>query len=293
MPIPVPPSSSSGPGVPGAVLQYRVAVLGALTMGAVDSRGTQIYLNDLEGWEGSTATTGTSEDKSGEHGSWIGDAWHPGRVVEAKLTLVGASFVAVSRSLRDIAAAIPLQTPNQLMVDDHGEVLTAKVRQGGEFKSSQQGHHAVASVVLFAPDPRRYSVAATVASTALPSTTGGLTAPFTAPFPISATSVSGVLQVTNSGNADSPPVFTITGPCTPFQLTHRTSGAVLSYPETVPAGRSVVIDMAARTALLDGAPRFVSGSWFAYSPGVNEVAFTASGYDPASLLTSTHYDAWL
>jgi hypothetical protein len=36
----------------------------------------------------------------------------------------------------------------------------------------------------------------------------------------------------------------------------------------------------------------MTGTWFDYEPGTNEVAFAAATYDPDALLVSEHRSAW-
>jgi hypothetical protein len=89
------------------------------------------------------------------------------------------------------------------------------------------------------------------------------------------------------------PTFTVVGPSPRFSITHRATGRTLSFAEPVAVGRSLTIDTDRRTALLDGtASRVVTGTWFDYEPGVNEVAFSAPTYDSSALLVSTHRSAW-
>lgn len=274
------------------VLQPRWATLGPITFGEVDALGTSIFLSGLSGWTGSTSSSGQSQQRAGSDGSWLSPAYVPGRVMEAQLTLVGSSFEQVSRSLDELAAAIPVRELDDLVVHDHTRVLTAKVRQTGEFKSAQNGHTAKASVLLESPDYRKYEVTEQVFSTGLPASSGGLVAPFTLPFTIDAVTTSGVLTITNGGKAPSPPLLRVDGPCPPFTLRHN-SGRALSYASSVAAGRFLLLDASKRTAKEDGlAVRPVSGSWFDYDPGVNTVTFTATSYDAGALLTSTHQNAW-
>jgi hypothetical protein len=149
------------------------------------------------------------------------------------------------------------------------------------------------SIALTAPDPRRYAVGITRAETGLPSTSGGLSLPVSLPVSIGATVTSGVLSATNDGNMGTRPTLAVYGPVAPFALTHRGTGQTLRFHESVPAGRFLLLDTDRRRALLDGtAGRRVTGSWFEYGPGINEVAFTAATYDPDARLVSEHRSAW-
>src|SRR5207237_3774320 len=137
------------------------------------------------------------------------------------------------------------------------------------------------SISLVAADPRRYDSALTIQTTGLPRTTGGLTLGGTGltlngtGLKVGATVTAGVLSAYNFGNMPTRPVFTIQGPCPAFSLTHRGSGRTLRVADPVAAGRSLVIDTDRRRAVLDGtAARTVTGTWFEYAPGNNDVAFS-------------------
>ncbi len=167
------------------------------------------------------------------------------------------------------------------------------VRQEGEF--NVEGTQTVTrfSLSLLAPDPRKYAVDVTSAETALPSSAGGLSLPLSLPVSVGATVTAGVLTVTNRGNTAAPAVLTVVGPCPPFTITRRGSGESLRFTEALPAGRTLVIDTYRNRALLDGtALRVLSGSWFNLAPGVNEIAFSASSYDPAARLRIESRSAW-
>lgn len=275
--------------------QRRNASLGSLIFGGVDALGTRVYLQKLKGWDEGVASTGNVEQRAADDGGWPDQAYRAPRLVEMGLVLVGSNFKTVSQSIRTIDAGLPLNALGTLVVDNHGEVLQANVRKSGDIVADQKGAKGTVSLSLIAPDPRRYATgAAFTASTGLPVTTGGLSLPLILPLSVGATISSGVLLAVNDGDADAPPVFTITGPCPAgATITLRSTGAYLKFSEAIGAGHVLTIDTAARTAVLDGtASRTVIGTWFSYAPGVNQVAFSASAYDAGALLTSTHRSAW-
>lgn len=294
MPIPtyVPPAPGGGPGVPGQFQQQRYATLGDRTFGAADEFGTLVYLNDIQGWE-SIGTTGQITQRSADHGGWADPAYLTPRVVELTLTLVGGSFYSVQQSIEAITAAVPINDLGTLtigLLDFDGR--SADVRQGGDVLVAQRAATATMSLSLVAPDPRRYSPIVSTYSTGLGQSVGGLVVPVTPPVTIGATVILGGLTLTNAGNMATPPVFTVVGPCAPGSITHN-SGRTLRWNETIPAGRTLTIDTATRTALLDGtAQRVVTGSWFQLDPGENVVAFAATSYDADSLLSVSYRHSW-
>lgn len=297
MPILVAPPTFDGgvgPGVPGDGLQPRSASLGATVFGAADPYGTLVYLTDVKGWYGATGTTGTVSQRASDHGGWADPAYLPPRVIELSLTLVGSAFSTVEQSCELITGALPLSTLQTLMlISPDGSARQADVRQNGDVFTTQKGATAVMSVSLIAPDPRRYSIELTTAQTGLPQTSGGLSLPISLPVSIGATMDSGVLTVVNAGNVSTRPVFQVVGPAPAGSIVHRATGRTLTWHDPIGAGRTLVINTDQRRALLDGtANRVVTGTWFDYDPGVNEVAFTAATYDAAALLVSSHRSAW-
>lgn len=298
MPIPVPAPTPSSEVIPGIVpagfqLGRFTVVLDDLMLGVVDDYGTHLHVANLKGWWEGPGSTGSVDQRAADHGGWVLPAYYTPRVLQLDLRINGANWDHVGAALDRVQARLSLAELRPFTVLEESRGLQAQARQHGDPQTSRQGAAASLSLSLIAPDPRRYDIDETKASTRLPSSSGGLQTGFNLPFNTAAHTDSGVLQVTNGGNMPTSPVLTVTGPCPPFTLTHRGSSASITYPYTVDAGRTVVIDTDARTVLLDGtAPRFVTGTWFEYAPGVNEVVFSAASYDPGALLTSVHRNAW-
>lgn len=294
MPIPAPPPSPAVPAIPGQVIQSRWARIGTdLLLGAQDDYGTKIWITDMRGWEGALGTTSAAEQRAGDDGAWLNQAYMPARVIQMDLTLRGTDFATVTASLRRLTGLIPHRSLEPLLISDHGFETVAQVRQESDILTSQKGQVAKASLSLLAPDPRRYSATLETSAAGLPQTTGGLRAPFRVPARVAATVESGIVQVTNAGTTDTPPTLTVYGPVGPFTLTHRGTAQTLRFHEAIDAGRYVVLDTVARTALLDGiAPRYITGSWFTYPPGVSEIAFNADTYSADALFVSEHRHAW-
>ena len=293
MPIPSIPASPSLPAA-GTVLQKRFAQIGDLLLGGVDDHGSRVYLEALEGWDGASGTTLEISQRASDDGAWLGEAYLPARLLNAVVTVNAASFPAGSRSLQRLLSLVPRAAVAEMAVTDHDEQLVADVVQSGEILATRKGALIRLSVPLVAPDPRRYDPEPVTLATGLPSTTGGLRAPFRTPVRVQAVVASGVLTAVNDGTHPTHPVLTVVGPCPPFTITNRTSGASMRFHDSVPAGRSLVLDCRNRTALMDGTtPRYVTGVWPTYDPGANDVAFTADTFDAQALLVSEHRHAYL
>lgn len=295
--MPIPTSSGTvDPAVnirpAGQHLSHVTASLDGFLLGAVHSSGVNVHV-DISGWEGAPASTGQTTQRANDHGAWLDDAWYSARFPELLVRLRGASWDHVTSVLTELLATVPVSGTVELLVYD-GNLLTAQVRQSGEVGVKRHGAAADVSIGLVAPDPRRYSPEVVTHSTGLPATTGGLRLPFRTPVRVVADVESGLITVSNDGTIETHPTFTVLGPSPTFTIINRTTGAALRFHDDVPAGRSLVIDTRDRTALMDGtSPRYVSGTWPAYLPGVNQVAFTAGTHDPQATLVSEHRHAYL
>lgn len=248
----------------------------------------------VDGWDEPASVTERTEQRNADHGAWTKQGYYEARTVEIKGLLVSPVRSERSRAWAQLKAAVPSFDPVLVTVAVVGEpVLQGTFVQGGAPILNQDGGASWEfSFSLIAPDPRRYDVAETTALTGLPVTSGGLSLPISLPLSIGAVTTSGLLTLVNSGDMPTRPTFTITGPCPPCTITHS-SGRRLTVPDAVPAGRSLTLDVDSRTALLDGtASRVVTGTWFEFAPGVNEVQFSSATYDAAALLSVSFRSAW-
>lgn len=264
--------------------------LGGFTVGETRDNGARVHLAQLTGWWDPAASTGAATQRANDHGAWIGPAYYGPRILGVLARIDGTSPADSMTIAGLLLRAVPLDQLAEVSVKDEAETLTARVRQEGDPLLDRKGNRVTVSLSLLAPDPRRYGPPAT-ADTGLAATTGGLSLPIVLPVSLGATASAGTLTVTNAGDMDSYPVFTVTGPCAPFTVSDA-AGRQLAYADTVPAGRTLVIDTALRSALLDGiANRVVTGTWLRLTPGINQFSFKASSYDAASRLAIAYRSA--
>ena len=96
----------------------------------------------------------------------------------------------------------------------------------------------------------------------------------------------GPIVVTVNGVDNASPVWRVTGPATNPTLTNSTTGQSLVWNGTVPTDQTLVIDMGAQTATLEGANvfEFVSGSWVQLEPGQNRISYTAGNTTRSSVV---------
>jgi hypothetical protein len=109
-------------------------------------------------------------------------------------------------------------------------------------------------------------------------------------------------EITNNGTATAAPVFRLYGGIGGPQLTNQATGEVLSLPDlTIAAGDFVDIDVAARTAYLNGVPgnsvyRYIDWSvstWWEFQPGQNLLALAAASQDSNASLLVQFRERWL
>ena len=272
--------------------QDLVLVLGRTLLGIVDDWGVRVSVGEIKGWWGAPETTAEVSQRPADDGGWASAAYRAARHIELTVDFYGLDFDHLTPSIATVVAAIP-KAGGMLQVTKGSDATQATVLQDGSVDLDRAQDRATLTIPLVAPDPRRYSLDESTASTGLPTTSGGLSLPVSAPFSITATVTSGTLTVTNAGNESTRPTFTVTGPCPPFSITQPSTGKRLVSPVGVDAGRVLTIDTDARTALLDGtAPRVMTGTWFDLPPGDSQIAFAATSYDPAAQLSVSFRSAW-
>lgn len=290
MPIPVAPPVDTTVNYTGrAFVQIGAYVFTPGTL----VNGVWQELEPIDGWDSPAAVTERTEQRNADHGAWVKPGYYEARTLELKGMLIGQDWAGLMAAWATLRAQVPSFDPVTLVVAQKGApLLQTSVIQGGEALLNQNAAEWEFSFSLIAADPRRYAIDVTTAATGLPVTTGGLSLPISLPLSIGATTTSGLISVTNAGDMPTRPTLTITGPCPPCSITHS-SGRRLSIPDAVPAGRSLVLDVDSRTAVLDGtASRVVTGTWFDLDPGVNTIQFSATTYDSSALLSVSFRSAW-
>lgn len=249
-------------------------------------------------WSGAAASTLTTKQRPRGHGAWAGAAFLKPKSYSLSGVVAGPSRAATEDAIDRLIAAAGLDD-TVLRVVESGRARYTVVRRDDEVLVSWLNDtDARWSTGLVAPDSRRFADALT-ASTALPSTTGGLAVPFTVPFLIDAVTVTGQVSLANPGNIPGPVRLRITGPVTGPVVTHVSSGRSLVFASSVVlgAGEWIDVDMERREVLANGqASRngwVTQRGWSQFEPGENTWAFTAVGYHPSSLLTVEAVPAWM
>ncbi|WBQ03791.1 phage distal tail protein [Kribbella sp. CA-293567] len=273
---------------------YR-ASLGGVNFGQDDDKGSLWILYGIDGWH-SLASTGEVTPRTARNGGWRNRAHYAPK----GLTLRGSVITTlpnVGDVIDQLAAAIPLDVPEPLTVygvnaDDR---LMFVRQEGTPDVSIVSPYEALYSIGLVAPDPLKYGAIEKVASTNLPSSTGGLTAPFTVPLSVDSVTISGTATGENNGNLPSPPRVIVYGPVTDARLTNVATGETLLINLTIEEGEYVDLDFATHTAYLNGTASrrgYISGAWFTLQPGVTEIAFNSPTYSATASAQIVWRDAW-
>ena len=163
---------------------------------------------------------------------------------------------------------------------------------------------------LIAVDPCYYDTTVQSASTTLPTpgavglnwngsvgATGGLDWASGGGLDWGSSVSNGTLSMSNTGTADTWPVFTFVGPLTLPMLTNTGTGQQLAYSGTLLAGDSLVIttNPFGRSVLLSGSDRFTlmtAAAWFPIPPASSVTVALAASAGSGSLSASWRSASW-
>lgn len=266
---------------------------------------TSYTLVDFNPW-GKTNRTTQTDKRAWAHGSWSGRELIDEVVVPIRVfidTDTPADFLAARHQLA--AAFKPSEdgTDGELQFRFAGQdyVMFGRPRmidlENPELLLLGKTFVKAAFVAL---DPLIYSAIEHQQVLGLPSVSGGLAAPVTAPFTVGATVTSGRATISNAGSESSAVKLRIDAFGTSLvepRVTVLTAGVatVLRCNLTLTAGQWLEIDTGARTAYLNGTSSRrgnVSGGWPLLPAGSSELAFDAGVYSAAAQLTAIWRDAW-
>lgn len=286
------------PYIPGTSLGGRQADLGDIALGTVDAAGTAWHLKEMEGWDGSDLRAEYSA-READHGAWAAPVYLGQRPITLTGLIEAANLAALDGAAEQLLAACAL-TDTTLVVYEAIPKQAVVRRSGKPLVRHVTDRIAEFSLLVTAPDPRRYSTTLQSESTGLPSTTGGLTLPIVLPISLSTVITGGGFTLINDGSIATRPTFTLEGPATnPVIVCTRPDGVTtqLAYSDALGVGDTLVIDTDAHTATLNGTVsrrRYLSGDWPEVLPASTLVVqWDALAYDAAALLTGTCRSAWM
>lgn len=278
------------------VLAPSYAMIGAINLTSREDSGVEWIMQDLKGW-GTSAGTLAPAQKTRQAGAWGGLSYAKARSIVATGACVAPTAAMASDALDRLIAECSLDD-STLTVTESGRSRWATVRRDGDVLPVWLGATAFTySVQLVAVDPRKFGATLT-ASTSLPSPSGGLTIPYTIPYSINTTQVTGQVSLTNPGNTAGPVRLRIDGPVTGPVVTHVGTGLRLVFATSLVlgVGEFLTVDMEARSVLAQGQVSrsnwVTQRGWSSLEPGPNTWSFTSATYDPAARLTVSADPSW-
>lgn len=278
------------------VLDGKRIDLGTLRFGVVDDAGVQWLVDTLQGWD-SAEVRSTVTQREAAHGSWMSPSYLGERIITLSGTLAAPTGALLDAAVEQLLAAAPLSGFATLTVYE-AIPKQVSVRQSGKPIIQPIGDRlATWSLLVTAPDPRRYGTSLRSATSGLPATSGGLVLPAAPPWTLSAVTTSGFIGMTNEGSLTAYPTLAIAGPVQHPTVTVRYAGGVtaaLAYASDLAAGDVLTLDCQEHTAVVGGASRrrYVSGTWPEIPPGGADLLFGSSVYSSTATLTATWRPAW-
>lgn len=253
---------------------------------------TPYTVRELDLWAAPEVRTADSP-RVQAHGTLSGQEWLGERRVVARLYVDTAgdrqSLTAAWRPSDD-GEVVPL-----VWMEDDGELYRVHGKPRLADVRVEPGMPAECRFVC--TDPRIYANTASVVSTGLSTTSGGLTFAATAPFVFGSAGSSSVMECVNAGTFPTSWVATFTGPLVAPGLVELSTGRTVSFPGvTLAAGESLVVDADARTVMLNGTASRYSwlssfSRWFDLQPGSTSVQLT--GASGAGAVELSWRSAWI
>ncbi len=251
----------------------------------------------LEGL-GSPGSTISPRQRARAHGATAGRAHLQPRHVRLEGVMTAPTEAALWAQ-RDVLTAAVALDDHEMILHEQGRSRSLVVRREDEVLVRPVTDRAARwSVQVVALDPRLVGAPLT-ASTALPSTSGGLTVPIVVPFAVTAAQVSGQVSLVNPGTAPGAVRLRIDGPVSAPVVTHVGTGRSLVFASSLvlQAGEFVVVDMERHEVLAQGqASRtqwVTERGWSVFEPGPNTWAFSAGGPAPLAKLTVEAVPSWM
>lgn len=225
---------------------------------AVDpANGCRWVLGALDGWWAGLGIRSAPIDNPMLDGAFDGPSPFSARTVGVTGTVLAPDSSSLTRALDLLAGLLAgPRRSDDLVVTDSAGSRTSVVRLGGPTMLVRTGPVAATfSLSLFAADPRRYGTTWSTLTLKRFLAGGGRAYPFHPPRVYGgASGFSGTGLVNNSGNADTWPLITFTGPITNPSLI-LDDGRVIAVTITLDSTQSLVIDTAKRTAYLGTSSR--------------------------------------
>lgn len=270
-----------------------------------DAHGTFWELQEIEGWWEGPPVRLSQRPRPSAHGSFDGPAHLAERVITINGSCRSTDFAASQRS-RDILTSVlgdPALGLSTLTVYEDGRpTKQALVRRSDRARTRWLSDTFFEwSLLLVAPDSRRYAAEASSQSTALPSVgSGGLVFPLVFPLTFGSGAAGGSMTLVNTGTMATPLTLTLRAPVVTPVITKVSTGQRLEFEAgfDLAAGQpDIVINTDLKTVLQGSVNRrgdVVVAEWFDLEADETAVIrFSGASADPATArLTADWRDAW-
>lgn len=226
-----------------------------VTVGGVvfDGDDSDILLTSFTGWGDGASMRRTRQPRSRAHGEFSEQGYQSGLSVGLEAELYTSSVDAQDALLKQVVGILADGSYGTMTVESGSETLWAVVGREGQPLITRDMYGILARVRLqfSSPDPRRYQ-AGTWQETAPPSDGAGLVWPVVWPAVWPGGGNPGRISLVNSGTAPSSPVFRLVGGFSSAVITCTDTAARVGFDRVVTAGSYVDIDVANRTATING-----------------------------------------
>jgi hypothetical protein len=226
--------------------------------GSTDADGVVWFVAESEGWFGPPGVRTSEEDKPAGDGIYSSRSYKTARVVSMTGYCQAPTEALASKARDRFNALLGDGLLHWLTVTEPVEVRTALVRRSGGNLSPIRSKSFDFQLITTAPDPRKYSTTTHAASTGLATAApGGVQwngssgttgvqwngpAGTTGVVWQSGSGATGTMTLTNLWSADTPILFSITGPVINPRLTNLTTQQVIRWEGTVNTGQTLTID---------------------------------------------------
>lgn len=270
------------------------------TQGWTSPDGYTLWLDDIKGWTGDGPPVRRQRtDRMNAHGEFSERGWRGGRLVTITGDVTCPSDAVAALAEQQLAALLADGLDGVLEVTDTATVpMSAGAGLFAEPKIGNKNDLTLTYQFQFlCPKARRYG-AAVNAVTGIATAGGALEYPLDDPLDYGALGNPGTVTLTNTGTADTAPVFTVNGDMpTGFTITHVQSGQRLVYSAPVLPGQTLRLDTSDASVMLEGntdrsskltirgwvrLPRRTAGTWL----------FEASGSTGAQMIAEVRPAWW-
>jgi hypothetical protein len=239
--------------------------------------GLDWIFQDIKGWSLGGGVESNMTARAGEHGMYDGPTYRRARVISIPGICIAPDRATAEAAADQLASILADGSMGTLTVTNVVGARSAQVRLSGEPQATWTGGLVFTWTLQFtAPDWRRYGAAVTE-STSLPGGGGGLAWPIGSYFDFGAPGSLGQVTLSNTGNAPTEPVFTVTPPLAQgFQITYVQTGQRIVYPAAVVD--DTVVDCGAGTVFMGSEERtgLLSEDQFFSVPKASDATFQFS-----------------